>query len=59
MMLMDGHLSHIGFDGRCRLFSAPLAVDCGAGDEDIDQTEGPVIMQREDDRRREKDNGVA
>jgi hypothetical protein len=39
MMLMDGQLSHTGFDIRCRLLSALLAADCGAGDEDMDQTE--------------------
>ena len=35
MMLMDGQLSHIGFDTRCRLPSALLAADDGAGDEDM------------------------
>jgi len=39
MMLMDGQLSHIGFDGRCRLLSAPLGGDDEVGDEDIDQIE--------------------
>ena len=37
MMLMDGQLSHIGFEGRCLLLSALLAVDDEAGDEDMDQ----------------------
>lgn len=37
MTLMDGQLSHIGLDARCRLLSAFLADD-EAGDEDIDQT---------------------
>ena len=36
MMLMDGQLSHIGFDGRCRLLSALLAADDELGDEDMD-----------------------
>jgi len=39
MMLMDGQLSHIGFDGRCRLFSALLDADDEDCDEDIGQTE--------------------
>ena len=34
MMLMDGHLSQIGFDAR-RLLSALLAADDEAEDEDI------------------------
>lgn len=35
MMLMDGHLSHIGFEVRCLLLSAFVAVDEEAGDEDM------------------------
>jgi len=42
MMLMDGQLSHIGFDTRCRLLSALLAVDDEVGCEDIDQIGWPV-----------------
>jgi len=38
MILMDGQLSHIGFDARCWLLSALLADDEADG-EDIDQTE--------------------
>ena len=47
MMLMDGQCSHIGFDTRCRLLSALLAVDDEAGDEDMEQTERPAIEQYE------------
>ena len=39
MMLMDGQLSHIGFDVRCRLLSALLAADDEVDGEDIKQTE--------------------
>jgi len=39
MMLMDGQLSHIGFDVRCRPLSALLAADDEVVDEDIGQTE--------------------
>jgi len=39
MMPMDGQLSHIGFDGRCRLLSALPDADDEERDEDIDQTE--------------------
>jgi len=39
MMLMDGQLSHIGFDTRCRLLSALLVADDEVCDEDMDQTE--------------------
>ena len=39
MILMDGQLSHIGFEGRCRVASALLAVDEEADEEDIGQTE--------------------
>jgi len=35
MMLMDGQLSHTGFDSRCRLLSALLAADDEEGCEDI------------------------
>ena len=35
MMLMDGQLSHIGFDGRCRPPSALLDADDEDCDEDI------------------------
>jgi len=35
MMLMDGHLSHIGFEVRRRPLSALFAVDDEADDEDI------------------------
>ena len=38
-MLMDGQLSHIGFDVRCRLLSALLAADDEVDGEDIEQTE--------------------
>ena len=41
MMLMDGQLSHTGFDARCRLLSALLAVEDEVC-EDIDQTERPA-----------------
>ena len=36
MMLMDGQLSHIGFDVCCRLLSVLLAADDEADDDDID-----------------------
>jgi len=36
MMLMDGQLSHTGFDARCRVLSGPFVADDEAGDEDID-----------------------
>lgn len=39
MMLMDGQLSHIGFEVRCRLLSAPPFDDDAADDEDISRTE--------------------
>jgi len=39
MMLMDGQLSHIGFDGRCRLLSALPDAGDEECDEDIDQTQ--------------------
>jgi len=42
MMLMDGQLSHIGFDARCRLLSALLAADDEVCDEDMNQTERPA-----------------
>jgi len=42
MMLMDGQLSHIGFDARRRALSALCAADDEADDEDIDQTKRPV-----------------
>lgn len=35
MMPMDGKLSHIGFEARCPLPSALLAVDDEADDEDM------------------------
>lgn len=37
MMLMDGHLSHIGFEVRCRPLSALFAADDEAGDEDMNE----------------------
>lgn len=37
MMLMDGQLSHIGFEVRCLPLSAFLAVDDEAGEEDMNQ----------------------
>ena len=36
MMLMDGQLSHIGFDVCCRLLSALLAAGDEEGGEDIE-----------------------
>jgi len=42
MMLMEGQLSHIGFDARCRLFFALFAADDELGCEDIKQKEWPV-----------------
>ena len=45
MMLMDGQLSHIGFEGRCLLLSALLAVDDEAGDEDMNQRDEPAAKR--------------
>ena len=41
MMLMEGQLSHIGFDARCRLLFALFAADDDVGCEDIDQKKRP------------------
>lgn len=38
IMLMDGQLSHIGFEVRCWLLSALFAVEDEAEDEAMDQT---------------------
>lgn len=46
MMLMDGQLSHIGFEVRCRSLSALLAVDDEAGDEDMDKKESTCNKTR-------------
>ena len=39
MILMEGQLSHIGFEARCLLLSALLAVDDEADDEDMNWRE--------------------
>lgn len=54
MMLMDGQLSHIGFEVevRCLLLSALLAVDEEADDEDMRElTCNKMKMQRGGPRR--------
>ena len=37
MMLIDGQLSHIGFEARCRLLSVLFAVEDEAGEEAMEQ----------------------
>jgi hypothetical protein len=51
MMLMDGQLSHTGFEVRCLLLSALLAVDDEADDEDMNWRQREPATTRGEERR--------